>query len=371
MLLAPDPAQALGAAAHGDEVRHLIGSFATWCIIWLLSFYTLVACRPLWTARIAASSKEHENCRFWEARNILGILHALLVSALAVPGLISLAAAPEAIQWAASPHVDTCAHPEYNATGQAVALSGLIFTAFIATDLVISAVHRMASWDYVFHHVAFLAAGLVIRGNCILPLNAAVLLAMEASTPFLNFMLFFRNRGPAYTAAVQATGVLFVLLFVVFRLALNGYAAVLLLSRGSTAMPAALPQWQGVFLQLAVVAGSGLQFFWFPAIAKTFCSGIFALLRGSAVEAPVRVPDKETLVDRDLAAPATGSAGHQEKDAFVRTPSSDASSTADPGSDAGDPSVGDDLAGLADATAGAALPHDADALAEEDWPCSR
>jgi len=157
-------------------------------------------------------------------------------------------------------------------------MGGLLFTAFLLADTIISWIHDLASWDYVVHHIAFMSAGLIIRGHCMLPYNAAILLAMEASTPFLNVMLFFRNRGPAYSLLVQATGVVFVLLFVLFRLILNTYGAILLWQHRTVAMPPSVPEWQRCFLLGAVAAGSALQFIWFPAIARIFCKGVMNLI---------------------------------------------------------------------------------------------
>jgi len=225
--------------------------------------------------------KAHENCKFWVARSIIGIFHATLVSCLVLPALPALFAAPEGVVFGWSENVDTCGQsmfPEVDVEGRRVALAGLAFAAFIATDLIISGLHGMATLDHMVHHVAFLAAGLVMRGHCILPLNAAILLAMEVSTPFLNFMLLFRNRGAGFTLVVQAAGIAFVLLFVAFRLVLNTYGAVFLWQHRAVAMPAAVPDWQRWFLLAAVAAGSALQFFWFPAIAKIFCRGLAQLL---------------------------------------------------------------------------------------------
>lgn len=309
-------------SADGSGVRELAGSLASWTALWLALFYALSVGRPMWAGRLEPSTKAHENCRYWEARNVLGIIHAALVSAIAVPAVLAFASVPEEVRFASSDHVATCAqssHPEVNVSGQAVALGGLVFSSFIAADLFILAVHRLASPDFIVHHAAFLTAGLIIRGNCMLPFNAAVLLAMEASTPFLNLMLLLRNRGPSYSTAVRVTGVLFFLSYVLFRLMLNTLGAMLLWQRCSTAMPATVPLWQRTFLLLAVTAGSVLQFFWFPAIAKIFCSGLMQLVTGQSATGASGSSSPVSPSSLDAPSDFVQSRGHEGRPSPVTT----------------------------------------------------
>jgi len=268
-------------------VSYFLGLMAFWTLL----FYALVWTERRWAGSFPDSSKSHENNRYWSARNLIGIVHAVLIAAITVPAFLALASAPDSVRFASTQHLAVCKMsddllPEGGElaifTGEAVAFAGLAFTAFTSADIVISVAHGLATPDYVAHHVAFITAGLIIRSHCMLPYNAAILLAMEASTPFLNFMLFFRHRGSAYKSTVSVAGEAFVLLFVVFRLGINTYGAILLLLNRSTAMPPTVPQWQVWFLLLAVAAGAGVQFFWFPAIARTFGQGLLELFGGSS-----------------------------------------------------------------------------------------
>eukprot|EP00972_Heterocapsa_arctica_P007262 1058847-Heterocapsa_arctica.AAC.1 len=67
---------------------------------------------------------------------------------------------------------------------------------------------------------------------------------MEVSTPILNTLLLLRNRGDAYSKTVTVLGVIFMALFVVFRLGVSVYAAVQLFHHRSDAMPPTMPEWQ-------------------------------------------------------------------------------------------------------------------------------
>merc|ERR1719517_73132 len=85
--------------------------------------------------------------------------------------------------------------------------------------------HGFASVDYIFHHVCFIIAGLIIRSSCMLPFNAAVMMAMEITTPLLNFGLLYRHRGLSICAAA-VSGSFFLFFYIALRLVLNSWAAV-------------------------------------------------------------------------------------------------------------------------------------------------
>jgi len=272
-----------------DGIEELWMSFAAWTVMWTLLFYLLSYTWPQWGSRIQQSTKAHENGRYWSARNVIGVIHAVFIAALTVPSYIALSGGGDYIRFGYTGHLATCAvgpdHPlppaliqPWEFMVQAVALAGLAFTSFTCADICICLLHGLSSADYIVHHIAFISAGLLIRGHCMLPFNAAILMAMEASTPFLNFVLFFRHRGPRYGVAVQVSGIIFVILFIVVRLGLNTYGAVILWLHRDTAMPPTVPKWQAWLLIAAVVAGAGVQFFWFPQIVKTFGSGLRDLL---------------------------------------------------------------------------------------------
>mmetsp|Transcript_135929 Transcript_135929/g.378843 ORF Transcript_135929/g.378843 Transcript_135929/m.378843 type:complete len:339 (-) Transcript_135929:154-1170(-) len=291
-LLRPESALLYAVITEEDGHQDMLTYFGCWTLFWVLLFYCLSWTEPRWAGRWPPSTKLHENDRYWSARNVLGIIHAIFITALTVPALFKLYDAPDEVRFGATGHLAACAPgsehrieivEKWGFVAQAVALAGLAFTAFTLADVGISTVHGLATMDHIAHHLAFVTAGLIIRGHCMLPFNASILLAMEASTPFLNIMLFFRHRGMAFKTAVQVNGILFVLLYVVFRVALNTYGAVVLWLHYKTAMPPTVPAWQAWFLLMAISAGAAIQFFWFPQIARMFRAGLLGLLgRGCA-----------------------------------------------------------------------------------------
>lgn len=245
-----------------------------WMLAWLAIFYALCWSHPGFVRQWPSSSKPIENNRYWCARIWLGILHACLVSLIALPSFVVLASAPAKVQFGSSHSVASCeseaADDLHDFFCRAIALAGLAFTTFTCTDVVVCAVHRLLTVDYLVHHLAFIVAGVIIRSHCMLSYNASILLAMEASTPFLNFMLFFRHRGPRFQLRVTACGGVFFMLFILLRLILNTYGAILLWTNRET--PRGVPAWQLWFVLVAVSLGAAVQFFWFPKILRIFVS---------------------------------------------------------------------------------------------------
>jgi len=204
---------------------------------------------------------------------MFGIIHAVFISVISIPAFFSLVTAPDYQRFASTDELVMCVlsdsfDPERKGFGEAVGLAGMAFTAFILADLVVSWAHGLATVAYYVHHFAFAAAGFIVRGHCMLPYNAAILMGMEVSTPFLNFAIMYRNRG-VYKTAVLVSGLLFVILFVISRLLLNTYGAILLFVKREEAFPQSVPAWQEWFLIVAIFAGSAVQFFWFPNIIQS------------------------------------------------------------------------------------------------------
>lgn len=281
------PSGALAVAATEiDGFRELLISAVGWTLAWISLFYILVFSEAWWSRGLQPSTKPHENDRYWCARSVLGIIHALFVSCLSVPALFVLLDAPERVQFAASNHLANCKATDpdlidYTLVGMAVALAGLAFTTFTLADLILSSLHGLHTLDYVIHHIAFFTAGMIIRSHCMLPLNAAVLMSMEVSTPFLNIMTMLRHRGETYKSKVIVTGILFIVTFFPSRIVLNLYGTVKLwvFQVRGLAMPPKVPMWQAWFLVLAVTAGATVQVFWLPGICSTFTSRLAQLCR--------------------------------------------------------------------------------------------
>eukprot|EP00439_Symbiodinium_sp_Y106_P063481 s394_g9.t2 len=190
-----------------DGVHEMLQTFAICTAAWLILFYILCLSFSCWSSQVDPSTKEHENDRYWCTRDVIGIIHALVICVISLPPLYFLLIdGYTGMQFASTNHLATCKvnsdlDPDlvqWEKTMEAVALAGLIFTSFTMADLIVLFLHRLATLDYVVHHIAFLAAGLIIRSNCMLPLNAAILMSMEVSTPFLNWVMIFRHRGERY-----------------------------------------------------------------------------------------------------------------------------------------------------------------------------
>lgn len=284
----------------GVGLERLVLLAVAWTLGWTVLFYVLSWIWP--RLRIPASAKAHENCRYWCARNVIGILHAMLVGGLSVVSLMFFLGAADEWQFASSNDLATCAVPgasrELDMAAQGVALAGLAFTTFTLADLFISAKHGFASVDYVIHHVAFISAGVVIRGHCMLPLNASILLAMEVSTPFLNWVTLFRHRG-GYNLSVVIAGVCFLATFIMFRVVLNTYGAAVLWTFRKSSMPPNLSGFEAWFLIVVVSIGALLQLFWLKPITRMFCDEL-KKLHGEAEGSTVDGRDPAKRQDADV-----------------------------------------------------------------------
>lgn len=259
--------------------RDLVINSLSWVAAWTCLFYALAASYQRWSLLVAPSSKEHENNAYWCARNAIGVLHSILISALSVPAFVAIAGASQEVKFGHSDHVVECklagevgSHIQFGYW--AVAKAGMAFTTFTMSDLVVSIVHysslRFTLVDF-FHHAVFITAGVIIRRHCMVPFIAAILLSMETSTPFLSYAMFFRHRGDDYRDSVGAAGFTFFALFIIFRIIINGYGTVVFWHHtiNGDAMPSTVERWEECVLLFAVTAGFVVQLVWLPAIWKT------------------------------------------------------------------------------------------------------
>eukprot|EP00928_Gymnodinium_smaydae_P065623 TRINITY_DN48726_c0_g1_i1.p1 TRINITY_DN48726_c0_g1~~TRINITY_DN48726_c0_g1_i1.p1 ORF type:complete len:311 (-),score=19.50 TRINITY_DN48726_c0_g1_i1:63-995(-) len=279
-----------------------------WFVGWTALFYVLVFTAPLWFDRFPQSSKKHENVKYWNVAQITSFIHACLVTALSVPALIELSLSPSAAKF---PPMEgeqpTCSIPaghDYFAPFadiyHALGLSGIAFTTHIVSDIFTSLLHGLATPSMVVHHIAFVVAGAIIRGHCMLPFNSAALMAMEASTPFLNFMMVFRNRGDAYASLVRISGYTFLVLFVIVRLGMNTYGVAIMWINHATIAPPSIATWQIRFVLVAVTVGALVQYFFFVQVVKN----LMKPRRTTAAEHQTRLVDDGNLgepsVERNL-----------------------------------------------------------------------
>jgi len=275
--------------ASASDLQVVALSAAGWVFLWFALFYALSSTHARWARGIPPSTKSFEDNPYYCARSVLGIIHAIVIAGATVPAFFVLLPASDDLRYPWCTNFAFCSPPEDDALHlplafvyEAIAQAGLAFTCFTFVDLIISVVHDLAEWDYYVHHAAFVVCGVLIRSNCMLPFNAAALMAMEVSTPFLNSMLYFRHRGERYTFIVTWTGIAFFVLFVVFRLGLNTYATFTLLWKRVSIAPPYVHPWVFDFLVVALLTGSAVQFFWFPRIAKVFVSKFIDIVRGAS-----------------------------------------------------------------------------------------
>eukprot|EP00812_Abedinium_dasypus_P005333 NODE_1668_length_1088_cov_331.086157.p1 GENE.NODE_1668_length_1088_cov_331.086157~~NODE_1668_length_1088_cov_331.086157.p1 ORF type:complete len:313 (-),score=58.73 NODE_1668_length_1088_cov_331.086157:74-1012(-) len=292
------PLSVATADSHESQLMLMAAQAVGVFVFYTLIFYAAAWANPCWARHFVDSSKPHENERYWNARFIMNLFQSVPVSAVCIPLVFELLPASPHVQFAAVDTIGFCAVSHktsdtelwpWRAEAYVVGAAGLVFTTFTFVDLVLMTLHRLARLDEVVHHIAFIFAGVLIRTNCMLPLNAALLMAMEVSTPFLNYVLFFRHRGDRYATCLSVSGAIFLVLYVVFRLGLNLYGTVLLWLNIQYALHR-VPDWQGWGLAVAITIGSVLQFVWFPGIWR------IAVSRWHDVRAPVTVPDTAPLI---------------------------------------------------------------------------
>lgn len=267
---------------------------SAWTLGWALLFYLLCWTQPWWMKDVPKSSKEHENDRYWCARNAFGIIHAAIISCISVPAAISLVKADNYVRFAYTSDVLQCTldHTDprlepWAREGVLVALAALAVITFLVADTVILLIHRQFTPDYVVHHVAFITAGYITRSKCVLPFNGACLLAMEVSTPFLNYILLLRHRE-GYARSTTVAGIIFFLLFIIFRVCLGIYSASQLWKEGANAFPPYMPKWQVWFMPAAITLCVCVQLYWLPGIVRQFVFGVKGLQSSSVSKSTLR-----------------------------------------------------------------------------------
>lgn len=251
----------------------LILQATLWLVFWFVLFYTVSYCWPL--LKVKESSYPHENNPYWCAKNVTVSLMSAAVGVVAVVAQILLMHESSYIQFGSSNNLAFCAVDstagadlqQYQWSAELVAMAGLAFTTYTLSDIIISLVHGLAELDYIVHHMAFVCAGAIIRSNCMLPLNASILLAMEISTPCLNWVLIFRHRE-GYSNSTMVASILFTVSFLVTRVGFNTYGAIILWVYREKTMPPTVPLWTAWSLIFALSVGVAIQFFWLPPIIR-------------------------------------------------------------------------------------------------------
>jgi len=152
-----------------------------------------------------------------------------------------------------------------------IARAAHIFMCYIVSDLVVGLPLKLLGTDMVIHHTIFIVVSLIITFNCFGALLAGTLLLMEASTPFLNFFLYFRHRWGYDSKSVELSFYFFALCYLVFRLILFPIVCIYffyhLLEQDTPMNSEVLPVNIGVIglcLSLAVI----VQFVWAVQIMK-------------------------------------------------------------------------------------------------------
>lgn len=265
---APLPAQQTG-------LQILFLQAAIWIVLWVMLFYICAYTWPYF--KVVPSSKDHENDKFWCGREVAGCIHAAFVGGICLVTMMIVLGLPSELQFASTNNLAFCAvdplappvMQHYAYVGEAVGIAGLAFITFTFCDVFLCAIHGILSLDQLFHHIAFICAGAIIRGNCMLPLNASILLAMEISTPFLNWRNLFRHRE-GYSKSTLAATICFGVSFTITRVCFNLYGAMIFWVYRQDTMPPTVPAWVAWSLIIAVSAGLLIQFFWFSYMVPVF-----------------------------------------------------------------------------------------------------
>jgi len=263
----------LAVSLEMEEATFLISScllVVAWTGLWYGCSWWIVKHPPSWPP----SSIEAENSPHWFACCISSTTNAVISVAVCLPAVWSLIDQPVELKFVSSSAVGMCLCPPtdpicapmvlsqgWAPTMALVALAGQSFAIRTAVDLVLQARHGMLEWDGAVHHGIFVMAGWLIRRHCMMPFNAAVLMLMELSTPFLNYYLFFRSRYP-YASSVNSAKSLFCFTFFVVRILINSYGAFLFVQEYPSALPQKVPKWQQQLMLTVVVASVLLQWFW-------------------------------------------------------------------------------------------------------------
>lgn len=260
--------------SEADNLLILGVSAAILCLFWLCVFYGSTATYSKWSEALPPSTKSHENNKYWGAWYVMGTINAVVLAVICVPATFALWNVSHSVQFGTTSNVGFCMpsenEPSYGPIMQsgmlwlivAVAFAGLWFTTFICIDLIVALRYSLAQWDYIIHHAIFIFAAQSIRGYCMLPFNAAILMAMEFSTPFLNYYIYFRNRPGWSKTYVTIASNCFAGTFFTFRVLINTYGSYYLWKEFDIAFPPVVPMWQRWFLLVAFIAGAVIQWFW-------------------------------------------------------------------------------------------------------------
>jgi len=141
-------------------------------------------------------------------------------------------------------------------------ISGVHFTAFEISDLVLSGAYGFLDGVHVVHHVIHIVMGFIIRGHCGPVLTANILMAQETSGIFLNYFLGMRNRlGGHWSVGVSQK--LFALTFWVWRNGLGTWGTYIYLTT-PTLVPhrASFATATDAALASALCLASVLQWYW-------------------------------------------------------------------------------------------------------------
>jgi hypothetical protein len=240
----------------------------------------------------------------------MSTVNALVCTATCVPSAVLLLLGPPRFWFRLEGYSDFCytSDDDYDELGNVLAVVlaavGQSFTIRMVVDLVLQFCHGVLTVQETIHHVIFLSAGCIIRSNCIMPLNAAVLMSQEASTPFLNYYLFFRFRYP-FSEDVNMAKFLFGVFFLIFRLVLNTLGVCIFLRQWlspSPAMPKSMPVWEQNYMVFLMLAGAALQMY--------FAFRIVAALRTYGLRSP-EMPGQaeEPLIKADASSNGCGCRG--------------------------------------------------------------
>jgi len=245
-------------------------------ILWFTVVYIMASLHHRWITYTTPSSKPHENNKYWATLIVMSGIHSIVVVVCVLPCLVLLMQVPNEVRFICSSDTSFCRVdpdrlPEnfrhHAWVFQAIPFVSLICLAWLTMDIFVSTYHGLLTPDFLCHHVAFLLAGGLARMHCLAPFMVAVILSVEITTPLLNVVVFFRHRETNVPIAFFAFA--FALLFFVFRICLLPFGVLQFLQSSKVMLPSSVSWLEAHLLSLALVAGVGLQYYWFPKILLT------------------------------------------------------------------------------------------------------
>lgn len=235
--------------------------------IWLVLFWTImIVVYPLVAKQLAKipSTKKDEGTSVWFAVHVQSTIHAIVIIAMTLVPTTTINFDGDKARYSTP-------EPPNHWQGAMVGNGAHIFFCYTVADTILTFWRKEMTIDYLLHHSLFILVCLIIQHDCNSVWPAGRLLQMEASTIFLNFYLFFRNRLGNSHPLVATCFLLFAAAFIVFRLVSGFFTTtdyLWVVYMGKADLLGAVPRWHLHVLSFIQVIALVLQIFWGVRIAR-------------------------------------------------------------------------------------------------------